>query len=328
MNIFKKIFISLFSIFFFFLFSFASHAQEGLVISPHIIDAKADPKDILEYKIKLKNNLEKKLEVYAILNDLSKEEGAQEYNYAKLNKESSLAKWISIKRGQIEINPGEEIEVPLKIKVNLNAKPGKYYASIAFASGGNKNEAEKNAKESNEERLLINLEVRDQSVEKAQVNLFKTTKNIFIKRSVDFKVLIQNVGNVPIVPQGFIRVYNKRGEEAGTIAFNANKEKIEAEKKKEFSVNWSDNKMTGKYKAKLDLNYGLKKDKELQDIYYFTVLPWQRLLFLIVLILIIIIVLTIVIFKKTYKHHAYHHDLEQTEPVQKKGEHILDLKNR
>jgi hypothetical protein len=86
-------------------------AQEsGVQIFPHIIDEKAKANDIIKYDIKLTNNTGRKVGLYPVVNDITSDGGLQEFTSPnKLDKQASLARWISISRGVVNIEPGRRV---------------------------------------------------------------------------------------------------------------------------------------------------------------------------------------------------------------------------
>ena len=124
----------------FILLAFPAHAQEGAVIDvvPHIIDEKAKARDILEHELSFTNNSDRKQVLYPLLNDLSEIDGRQEnISPGKLDKATSLVRWMKIKRGALELLPGETKTLSLEIDIDESAIPGKYHASIIFSPGTN-----------------------------------------------------------------------------------------------------------------------------------------------------------------------------------------------
>jgi uncharacterized membrane protein len=147
MNFYKFLQVSVsFLIILSFSFSSFANAKDEIVITPTIIDQKVKARDILEFSVKIMNNTGSKVDLYPIVNDISVKEGKQEFiEPSLLDKSTSLARWIQISRGVIELWPGQTKEIPFSIHVNLNAKPGKYYAVIIFAQGSTRHEAEARA---------------------------------------------------------------------------------------------------------------------------------------------------------------------------------------
>lgn len=282
-----------------------AQAAVGVEVFPKIIDEKAQARDILEYTIRLKSSRETQASLYPILNDLSIENGKEEYTEpALLDRTTSLASWLWIKRSEIELAPGAEMEIPLTIKVNLNAIPGKRHAVITFAEGSNQPEAKGHARSGNNPTVTINLEIEEDIVEKAQVKEFITNKNIYFDFPINFNLTIKNIGSSNIKPQGYIYIYNRRGEEVNKISISQDQKTIIPDTVMHFPNSWEAQQGLGKYRAKLEVEYGNKTKRDLQDTIYFWILPWRFLALIAGGAFLLIIAFSIILFKKTY-HRAH-----------------------
>ena len=282
--------------------SYAAENQ-GIIVSPLIIDEKASIRDILEYSIKLKNTTQSKVSIYPVINDISRIEGKQEFlDPTLLDKSTSLARWAEFSRGVFELLPGEEKEFPVLIKINLQAKPGKYYAIITFAQGGNRAKAEDLAKTLNQPQLMLNIEVEEHIIEKAEIRKFQTEKNINLSYPINFLLEINNIGNKDITPSGSISIYDRRGKEVGSIDVNPDKTKIFSQEKSNLVFNLDDVNGFGKYKAKLEIEYGDGQSRDLQDTIYFWILSWKMLAMFGGAVFLLLIILIIVIFKQTHRY--------------------------
>jgi len=272
----------------------SSFAQSEVTVSPTIIDHKVKARDILELSVKITNNTSSKVNLYPIVNDISITEGRQEFlEPSLLDKSTSLARWIQISRGVIELRPGEAKEIPFSVHVNLYAKPGKYYAVIIFAQGSTRAEAEAKALKLNQPQVLLNIEVEEHIIERAQIQKFQTEKNFFLNFPVKFLLGIENTGNREIKPVGSIHIYNRRGEEVGSVDVNRDLAAIVPQAYNLFENLWQSKKGFGQYKAVLAAEYGNEEKRDLQDTIYFWVLPWQFLIFfgggLLVLIILLLL---------------------------------------
>jgi len=281
--------------------------EHGIIVSPLIIDDKAQIRDILEYSVKIKNTNQSRVDLYPIVNDISISYGKQEFlDHGDLDKSTSLARWTQFSRGVIELLPDEEKEIPITIKVNVHAKPGKYYAVITFANGSNRYEAESSAKKLNQSKLMLNIEVEEHIIEKAEIKMFKVEKNINLSSLINFLLEIKNIGNKEIKPSGFISIYNRKGKQIESININQDQEKILSQENSSLIFNWDTPNGFGKYKAKLEVEYGVSQTRDLQDTIYFWVLPWSILVISSGTVLFLLIILTIIIFRRM--HHYYNHN--------------------
>lgn len=314
-----------FSVILFFLFISVSGVNAAdFTVSPSIITETAQARNILEYSIVLESKRENgKLDIYAIVNDISADDGIEEFKDPnQLSKENSIALWTKIKRSIIELQPGEKIEVPLKIEVNMSAVPGNYYARIAFASASSRKEAEEMARSNQLPTILLNIKVVENNVEKAKIQNFKPKTSIFIKFPLEIDSEIENFGNRDITPEGTIFIYNRRGQEEAQLEFNPEKTIINPNNKQEYRNYIDKLSGIGKFKARLEISYGEKKDREVQDTVYFWVLPWHFLAIFLGSAFFIVILAIIFLFKKSYHHSLPQISQQQTQqtmqqPMQK-----------
>jgi hypothetical protein len=272
----------------FFLLPFAAcRAADAspVVVTPSIIDEQAEVRDILEYSIKLKNNAANKIELYPFVNDLKKNEGEQPFiNPEDLDKTVSLARWIEVSRAVIELNPGEEKIIPVKISINPAAAPGMYFAAITFGQGSNRELAEQNRQATNQPEVLLNIEIEEHVVEKVENGVFKTERSLNFNGQVNFLLSVKNIGNKAIRPKGSIIIYNRRGAEIGALPINQEQTAIEPQAAADFKPAWDSGRVSGRLKAKLELEYGDSR-KDINDAIYFWVLPWQFLAIFLTLLL-------------------------------------------
>jgi len=281
--------------------------NSGVVeISPHIINAKAEARDILKYELSFTNNTDHKQVLYPLLNDLTKDGGREEYKGPSgLDKATSLARWLKIRRGSLELMPGETKTENLEIDVNPIAKPGDYYASIIFSPGTNIDIAKANKFKKDSTQVLINIKVEEKIVEKLQLSKYKSLTNLYLKFPVQLSFNIDNFGNRDMAPQGSIYIYNRRDKEVAELKINEENKKIKAGENEEYEITWSPPKAFGKFKARIELEYGNISKRDISDTIYFWVIPLYSLLIFFGALFLIILFSSMILFKKTYKHHPH-----------------------
>lgn len=307
----------------------STEAESGdIVVTPQIIDEKAMAGDILEYEVKIKNNGSAKADIYAMVNDISEKDGEIDYgDPGELDRDKSITTWLEFKRGVIELLPGTEMTLPLKIDVGSSAKPGQRYARIAFPVGSNKPLAEAGMAEKTYSQLQINIEVVENIIEKSQISGFSVTKKVFLFSPISFLVRLDNNGNRPIVPEGYLYLYNRRGEEVAKIDANPDKASIEPEKSWEQAIDWQEVSGLGKFKAKLEIEYGEKDKRDLQDTLFFWYFPWKFLALVFVATFFFLVGMIVLIFRRTYIRHQP--ESQVPIPVKKtahRAGEIIDLK--
>ncbi len=266
-------------------------AENKLVISPQIIDGTAKAREIINYEIKLSNTGSTTLGLYAIVKELNIGDGtATSSDLESLDKKTSLTRWMKIKRGVIDIAPGQEIIIPLDIEVNMNALPGLYHASIIFSPGSSQAQALARSISEKQPEFLVNIKVEDDIIEKAQIIQFKTDKNIFLKWPAGFLTEIRNLGNHDIAPVGSIMIYDRKGQEVETLIINEEEKKLTPETNIKYVNSWNGNSSFGKYKAILNFEYGADSKRDLHDVLYFWVLPMNLIILVGSLFLLIFII--------------------------------------
>ena len=303
-------------------------AVNGLIVNPRLIDEQAKFKEIFDYDIKFKNVSDRKIEIYSIVNDMSDEGLVEEYNGpGSADRTNSLASWINFKRGVIEIDPGEEVTVPLNITINDYAVPGKQYAQIVFPYGRNRVVAKERMEKEVFAKIMININVQDNIIEKAQIKRFLTSKKIFTSLPISFILDINNFGNRDIKPEGYIYVYDRRDREVAKIKANPGDIEIVPEAEIDLMPVWENDVKFGKYKAKLELEYGQKDIRDLQDTVFFWVMPLKWLIAIGSGLFFIVVLMTFVIFRRTYNHYHHNETLGQQEIQVEEKSHVIDLKN-
>lgn len=304
----------------------------AIEVSPLIIEEQSAIRDILEYTVKVKNNAKPyKVNLYPVVSDITVKDGKQEMADFSLSsdKTSFLSRWMSFSRGVIDLLPGEEKTLAVKINVNPLALPGKYRAALMFSEAPNSYEAEANAKIVSQPQVIFNITVKENIVERGEISVFKAEQETFLKMPAKILLEIKNIGNKPLVPEGFIYIYDRRGREVDKININGGGRAIESEQKGDFSQIWSSEKAFGRYKAKLEAEYGSGEKRNLQDTIYFWVLPWKILAGFSLLLLALLIILIVANYRRRQiLNLAVVEDHETAQDAEREQAGILNLKRK
>jgi len=260
-------------------FAFSS---DKLSVTPVVIDGKAKPRDILKESITITNTAEHLLTLYPSVNDVEPAEGEQSFVPAQssLDLADSLANWIELSRGVIELKPGESKEVPFIIHVNMNGKTGVYHAQISFAHGTTRADAEAVGPLAT---VTVNLEVQDDVKEVLQLGKFSTGRFFLAGDDVRFDYLLENIGNQELLPRGEIRVYDRRGQEVASVDVNKDGKAVSPDQMAQLASVWAAAEGFGQYKALLTVYYGKSQTASVQDTVFFWVVPWKQLAALFIL---------------------------------------------
>ncbi|MEI8361025.1 MAG: hypothetical protein WCG01_02770 [bacterium] len=246
---------------------------QGVTISPVIVDEISVARGLVEKSINIQNNTTTKVTLYPFVNEVTQSGGKQVFDAYAADKTTSLANWIDFSRKTIELMPGASTSVPLRIQVHPSAKAGKYYAIISIINGANRPDAESRISSSIDSGVTINLEIKDNKIENAELGDFNVLNFFNFNNNVDLTFNIKNAGNQLIVPTGNILIYDNRGREIDEIKVNTEGKNIIAGEKQFNKLIWATGNKMGKFKAKLSLKYGDVTKRDLQDSVYFWVLP-------------------------------------------------------
>ena len=275
----------------------------SFTVTPAVIDQKAKARDIIKDSIVLTNNTGQKLNLYTFVNNISSASGEEKFlDPSRADHGSSLANWIAISRGVVELGPGEVRKIDFEIEVNLRANAGMYHARIYFVEDSTRDGAEK--KLGDAPSVIVSVEVLEDVKERLQLKKFVPDKTFFSGFPVSFSYELENIGNRPLAHEGEIRIYNRRGEEVTTIGITKEGAYLEPDVEGTFTSVWqgpkaarglasvgSLNRGFGRYKAFLDLEYGVTQRGTIQDTVFFWIIPWLPIVVIFVTLTFIITLL-------------------------------------
>ena len=284
--------ILFFSVFIFFCF-FINEGEAQIHVHPAVISETARVRDGFDFTVTLRNETQIRLRFYPLVIDISEEDGRVFSQKEDMEKSSSLASWIEISRSRIELSPGEEIKIPLTLRVDSKAEPGSYHAAVIFAQGSTLDDAERNALRFNYPEILVSINVERNIVERLQLINFYHEKDSFFTSSIDFFLSMENIGNTGVKPKGLLVIYKSRqGKELESLIVNEEGIFIEPDSQEVFKKNWQSKGSFGHHKAVLMMEYGDETKRDVYDTIYFWVVPeWflfvfgTAALFLIILVL-------------------------------------------
>jgi hypothetical protein len=250
-----------------------------LTYTPVVIDEKAQSRDILKETISLTNTSNRKLTLYPSVNNVERTDGEQAFAPAQNAQDlsASLANWIELSRGVLEIAPGETRQVPFMIHINPNAVANTYHAQISFFDGSTREEAEAHPPLG---VVTVNLEVQADVKEILQLNRFSTGRFFLAGDDVRFDYNLENIGNQELQPHGEIRVYDNKGREIASVDVNKEGKSVSPDKLAQLASVWSSAEGFGHYKALLTVYYGKDQTATVQDTVFFWIVPWKQLLIL------------------------------------------------
>lgn len=305
-------------------------------VRPFLIDVEVLPRDVVTKTVQLTNDSEnRKYIVFATVNEISVDnegEIKQFISPVMTDRTVTMTSWIEVKRGRIEIPPGEQREVPITFRINPFAEPGEYHAFIGFVPAANRPTAEKIALEGEADGVVVKITVTDQRSESMRIKSFLVDRFVFDDSGRSIEVEIENKGDIDSAPVGELIFYNSRGAEVDAIPFNTENVSIAPGETKTMYAQVPQESNMGRIKANLSLHYGEKQTAQLQDTTFFYFIPLHIAIIIGVIILILALVVTY-LFKRAFMQKEYHEDADEVQMYVREGhdpnpqDHDINLRN-
>lgn len=198
---------------------------------------------------------------------------------------STLKDWITVPQKAVQITREQTYVLPISIHVPEDAAPGGHYAAVLIGNRAPEGTPEEGGTVNVTSSIasLIFLTVSGDVVEKGRIRDFVTEKSIYETPEANLSLRFENQGNVHLLPQGDITIYNMFGKVRGTIPVNVKKNygNVLPESIRKFDFTWkSDAGMwdIGRYKAEATIGYGKEQKQSALATTYFYVLPIMPLL--------------------------------------------------
>lgn len=277
---------------------------------PPSLEFSVKPGDTVSSTLKLFNETAGTLQLFSSTAAFTAKDTTGTPKFAVDPDSKDLSSWVTIATGPFSLQPNERIEVPITIKVPANADPGGHYAAVFFGDTPPVIEGSGVSVQTKIGTLII-LTVQGQINEVANLQSFTATgKNVLTRPPVNFKVLVNNQGNVHVRPEGTISIHNMFGGQTATLVLNSSRGAVLPNSTREFDIQWAKGLTTtksgnffraigdewnnfglGSYTASLSMTYGVNQ-QVLTGEYRFTIFPWQLLLVILIAVVIIILILT------------------------------------
>ena len=307
------------------LFLTATPAFAGSVsVSPLFIDYATEVRDIKQETIKIKNHTDKPVRMYASVNEISLGENGEIKEFvpsSMSDRTTSVTSWIEITRGRNEIAPNEEIEIPFTIRINPNAKPGKYQVFIGFANAKNRDLAEAQILSGQGDGVVVRISIDEKQTEFMRLLSFVTDHFMLNRGGQELSYEIQNTGDVPLKPAGEVMFYNSRGQEISSVELNQNGREIAPGETAVLTESVPDFNNIGRNKAFLTLEYGDINKAAVYDTVYFYSMPLPYLILIISLFLLSLFFVAYLIFRVTRRSQPHYDDVQDVSMYVRDGHH-------
>lgn len=262
-------------------------SQDKLILSvtPPLFQLNIGKGEFWASSVKIINNNSYDLTVYAsVVNFEAQGEGGQGkfMPIMKGEKESgagSLASWIEIEKGPITIKREQSADIPFSVRIPENAGPGGHYAAILVGTNPlSEKSGESQIKTSALVSSLLFTRVAGEIIEDGYIREFASPKKFYQKPEVPFVLRFENRGNVHLLPQGDITIYNMWGKEMGKVPINQKTDfgNVLPHSVRKFDFQWKGEPSifeSGKYKAIVTLGFGENGKQNVSAAAYFWVVP-------------------------------------------------------
>lgn len=274
------------ALFFVPLFSLAQNSI-ALSVSPTIFEMTANPGQQWESTLRVINTNPFPLTVYASVVNFKPlgEDGSSQFSAPDTSDDvrSSLAEWISVPNGELVIPPEQTLQIPIVINPPIDTPPGGHYAAVLVGTRPPQGTQGTVVETSQFVSSLIFLRVAGDVVESGTIRSFTTDKAIYESPTASFQLRFQNTGNVHVLPEGEIRIFNMWGQERGFIPINQKTlfGKVLSDSTRTFTFTWSGEWSPtdiGRYKAIATLAYGEDSRKFTSSETAFWIIPWRVVL--------------------------------------------------
>ena len=244
----------------FFIFGIAQ-AQEsaGIGLTPSLIEEGADPGQVLEKVITVRNLSSEEQYYYLYTRDIEGVRNGGAPIYAAEGAEKTgyeITEWITLGITEMTLAPGEEAKVPVTIAVPESATPGSHFGAI-FVSKEPPRLRNSGAGVGYQVANIVSIRITGEAIESAQIRSLSTDKLVYGDTNVNFLARVENKGNVLVRPYGPLEIYNMFGSRVVAVDFNENLNGVFPATVRDFNLVWTDENFAfGRYEAVLSLVYG------------------------------------------------------------------------
>jgi len=281
----------------------SAYGAPQYTVTPLVIDEEVMPRDILTREITITNTGDAPVTIYPTVNAISLDEGGTIREFVPQvmgDQTQSITAWIEISRAGIDLFKGQSTKVPLTLRINPQAQPGEYHAFLGFPFGGNRDEAERKVRDGTAPGIVLTLSLDEQKTTALKLARFLVDRFVFRTENSAASFTVRNPGEVTLIPEGEVILYDAKGREVGSLPVNPDKVEIPPGGEHTFVGTVPLQGLFGKYKAFLDVEYGTALVASVQDTAFFYAVPIPFLLSLLGVLFFIVILVSWHIHRKYF----------------------------
>ncbi len=244
----------------------------------------ANPGDIIEGVVSGGNTEDMPMTVnIGAFNTFLNDAGARQF--VKEDRPRGMYDWITFDQTSGLADPGEFVEFKYTITVPENVAPGTYDAALLVTTSSlNDSDDSEGVGLSVRAASLIYVTIEGDSNESMSLQSFELNNGKFLQGEIVFELTLKNEGDVGIIPQGNIEIFDEKGNKVNEIypiiksfegqeiitgrqneiPFNLNQKMLPPDETRTYSAQWE--KIIapkGKYTAEATVYYG-EDDKKLK----------------------------------------------------------------
>ncbi|MFA6909481.1 MAG: hypothetical protein WC289_06455 [Patescibacteria group bacterium] len=294
--------------------AFAVSSAHAITLIPPSVEFELTPGQEYQTVVKLFNEEERNLVVYAEVKNFGPQGETGIPSYDLEAPVSGLSAWITVAPEPYTIEPGERIEIPVKVNPPLNAEPGGHYAAVFFTEKGNTDGGGQVGIGKGVGILLL-ARVSGETVEAGSIKEFSVGEGSMLNRlPILFTTRFENTGNVHLRPTGLISIKNMFGRSVDTVDVNSTKGATLPDSIRKYESTWErtqikettgstwkdfwvefgnerDNFALGKYTASLSIDAGKETSIHGTASVTFWVWPWHVIIVYVLIGLLVILLL-------------------------------------
>ncbi|MBI2120473.1 MAG: hypothetical protein HYT94_02505 [Parcubacteria group bacterium] len=256
----------------------------ALTITPPLFQMTASPGQNWSSAIKVVNNNPYDITVYAsVMNFQAQDEGGAG-KFIPSNSTSdvpggyTLASWFEVSKAPIFIRAEQSVSVPFTLHVPESAEPGGHYGAILIGTEPPPKTGGSSVRVASQIASLFLVRVNGDVIEKGDIRSFSSEQSLYQEPHATFNLRFENKGNVHLLPQGDITIYNMWGKERGRISINQESDfgNVLPQSIRKFTFEWAGEPSffdLGRYKAVATLAFGEKEKKTVYRAAAFWVIP-------------------------------------------------------
>jgi hypothetical protein len=281
----------------------------SLSVTPPLINLTISKGDTWNSVLKVVNSNKYDLTIYASVVGFVAEGEKGQGRFLPLDKNAiargertTLSSWISVPESGVTIPQEKSADIPITVSIPNDASPGGHYAAILIGTSpgmGSRSEGNE-SKVSSFVTTLLFVRIGGEVVESGDIREFTSGKTFYQKPEIPLSVLFENKGNVHVLPQGSVVIYNMWGKERGNISINQKTEfgSVLPGQSRRFDFTWKGEENlfeAGRYKAIVTLGYGQQGKKMVSSTTYFYIVPLVPVLSMVTISLLFIWFLVVAI---------------------------------